>query len=176
MRILPTIFIAIVSSTLLAACPGAGTENANTNIAVNANVESNANANLAKSDVDEFEMTVKLPFHPQDVIWREETLGKADGRVPGPTDRKLTAVILFNKEDADKIVAQAAAYRPGTPVTMNAESWYPDELAAISQLSADKSFKGMSYAANDFLQPPFTEGKVTRVEDSNFFVLELFTK
>ena len=176
MKTLPNILIALAASALLAACTGAVSENANTNAAVNRNAEANTNANLAKSNVDEFEMTVKLPAHPQDVVWREEELGKSDGRVPGPTDRKLTAVILFAKEDADKIVEQAAAYRPGAPVTLNAENWYPDELAAISQLSADKSFKGTTYAANDFLQPPFSEGKITRVEDSNFFILELMSK
>jgi hypothetical protein len=35
--------------------------------------------------------------------------------------------------------------------------------------------KGAAYAANDFLQSPYNNGKLTRINDTNYFVLELFS-
>ncbi len=47
---------------------------------------------------------------------------------------------------------------------------------AQSELSGDETLKGNSYAANDFLQSPYEAGKLTRLEDSNYFILELSAK
>ena len=173
----PKIIIALFLAAFLTACPSGGNQNANqadqtTNAAANSN-----KASLVKSDVDELEMLIKIPFHPQDADWFEEPLGKADnGRVPGPTDRKLTAVLHFSKADADNIVAQAEKHRPPTPETMNTETWFPAELIAQSQTSGDETLKGMTYGANDFYNPPYMDGKITRIEGTDYFLLELFTK
>jgi hypothetical protein len=142
-----------------------------------ANSVNSNNSNTVKDDVDELEMIVKLPFHPEEAVWREETLGKpGDNRVPGPTDKKLVAVLLFLREDADKIVAQAQKYKPAAPAIISSESWFPAELIAQSQMSGDETLKGASYPANDFYNAPFTDGKITRIEGTDYFVLELFAK
>ena len=117
-------------------------------------------------------MTIKLPFHPEEAVWREETPGKT----PAPTDKKLIAVLRFSKDNADKVTAQAEKYKPGADVKINTESWFPAELIAQSQTSGDETLKGISYPANDFFNTPYTDGKISRIEGTEYFVLELFAK
>ncbi|HEX8638579.1 MAG TPA: hypothetical protein VF692_10990, partial [Pyrinomonadaceae bacterium] len=93
-----------------------------------------------------------------------------------PTGKKMTAVLKFTAEDAARIVAQAETYRPATPAQIETESWFPAELIAQSELSGDETLKGNAYAANDFLQPPYSDGKLTRLENSSYFILELFAR
>jgi hypothetical protein len=178
MNTIPKILLALVFAALLTACTATDSENANAAAPNTAAQKNEADANLTKDDVDEFETMVKLPFHPEEALWREEPLGKKDGdqRVPGPTDKKLTAVVKFTREHAEKITEQAARQKPGAPVTMNAENWFPAELIALTQMSGDETLKGTTYAAADFYQPPYLDGKLTRIENSNYFVLELFSK
>jgi len=174
----PKIFIALFIGFIFTACSSNETANLNANTANPATNSANSNsANAVKDDVDELEMVVKLPFHPEEAVWREENLAKTgDNRVPAPTDKKLVAVLLFSKENADKIVAQAEKYKPAASETINTESWFPNELKAQSQLSGDETIKGSSYPANDFYNVPYSDGKITRIEGTDYFVLELFAK
>jgi hypothetical protein len=175
MQTAPKIIIALLITALFTACT-AGDTRTNSNQTDQAAANSN-NSNSVKDDVDELEMTIKLPFHPEEAVWREELPGKAaNGRVPGPTDKKLVAVLRFLKDDAGKITAQAEKYKAAAPETINTESWFPAELIAQSQTSGDETVKGLSYPANDFYNPPFTDGKITRIEGTDYFVLELFAK
>jgi hypothetical protein len=104
-------------------------------------------------------------------------LGKpGDNRVPAPTDKKLTAVLRFLNEDADKIVAQAASVKAAAPSTINTEKWFPPELIAQSRTSGDDTLKGLSYPANDFYNAPYSDGTFTRIDGTDYFVLELFAK
>ncbi len=169
------IFIALTIAALFTACTSNNSNNSNSN---QANQISNSNnSNSVKDDVDELEMTIKLPFRPEDAVWREEVLGKTgDNRVSPPTDKKLTAVLRFLKEDADKIVAKAEKYKPAAPNIINSENWFPAELIAQSQTSGDETIKGKSYAANDFYNAPYADGKLTRIDGTDYFVLELFAK
>jgi hypothetical protein len=157
----------LLSIFLLSACVNNETDK-------NANLSANKTANYAnenkippKDDVEELERTIKLPFHPEEATWRETDLNAAKG------EKKITAVLKFLSEDANKIIAQAETYKPVVAVDIDAEDWFPAELIAQSQLSGDGNLKGKSYAANDFLQQPYTNGKITRIDDTDYFVLEL---
>jgi hypothetical protein len=179
MQLAPQIFITLIISVFFAACSSGEGNFANSN-SVNSNANSaNSNTNAAvKDDTDELEMTIKLPFHPEEAVWREENQGRGNNNSvpPAPSDKKLVAVLRFLKEDANKIVAQAGSYKSPAPEIINTESWFPAELIAQSQTSGDETLKGLSYAANDFLQPPYSDGKITRIEGTDYFVLELFAK
>jgi hypothetical protein len=175
MKFTPKICLLLLITFFMADCGTDGTKSSNANSA-NQNANSNV-ASVVKDDIDELEMLVKMPFHPEEAVWREDVLGKAgDSRVPGPTDKKLTAVLRFPKEDAGKITAQAEKYKAAAPETINTEKWFPAELIAQSQTSGDETIKGSSYPANDFFNVPYTDGKITRIEGTDYFVLELFAK
>ena len=171
MKCLPTNLICgfFLSIFLLGACVNNETDK-------NANLPKNKTANYANENkippndnVEELERIVKLPFHPEEATWRETDLNTPEG------EKKLTAVLKFLSEDANKIVQQAEKYKPATAVDIDAEDWFPAELIAQSQLSGDENLKGKSYAANDFLETPYTNGKITRIDDTDYFVLELTT-
>jgi hypothetical protein len=170
----PIIIIAILAAAILAACTSSQPQNANQ---ANQSAEASTNSNSVKNNVDELEMLIKLPFHPEEADWREEPMGKAaNDRVPGPTDKKLVAILRFLKPDADNIVAQAEKRKAPTPASVNTENWFPGELVAQSQTSGDETLKGLTYAADDFYNPPYSDGKLTRIEGTDYFLLELFTK
>ena len=181
MRIALKIFIPLTIAFLFPACPANQSPNVNSgasNQAVNSAANANADSNI-KDDVDELGMIIKLPFQPEEAVWREENPTKAanDNSVPpAPDDKKLLVVLRFSKEDAAKIAAQAEKYKSPVREVINNESWFPSELTAQSQISGDETLKGTTYAANDFLQMPYSDGKLTRIDETNYFVLELFAK
>lgn len=169
----------IMYGLLIVSCTREDSNTQNSNQASNS-TQSIENTNSTKDNTEGLEMIVKLPFEPEDAVWREEKLGKPDagGRdmPPSQNERKLTAVLQFKAEDAEKITAQAQSYKQPTPADIPSENWFPAELIAQSQLSGDETIKGTSYAANDFFQTPYSDGKITRVQASNYFILELYSK
>lgn len=150
---------------------GASQLDSNSNARINSNA-STANSNgasVANDDTAALAAQILLPFVPEEVVWREEPIKKSD-------DKKLTAVLKYTEEDAKNLVAQAEKHRPAETVEIGAESWFPQELVAQSQMAGDDSLKGAAYAANDFLQVPYKNGRLIKVENSNYFILELSTQ
>ena len=117
---------------------------------------------LPKDNVEEFGILVRLPFIPEEVAWEEQA-----------EEKSLTAVIRFSSEDAPKMAAELAKLGPGTPETLNVETWYPAELIAQGELSGESSIQARSYPANSFLNPPYTKGKIARVENTDYFILQI---
>ena len=176
MQSAPKIFIALLIAAIFTACGSNTDVNSNSANQTANSANSNSAASL-KDNIEELEMTIKLPLHPEEAVWREENLAKnGDNRVPAPTDKKLTVVLRFLKDDADKITAQAEKYKPAASEIINSENWFPAELVAQSQTSGDETLKGKSYAANDFYNVPYADGKLTRIDGTDYFVLELFAK
>lgn len=175
----PKFFIFLTVVLVSTACVGNENTNANqTARNINKSEKVNNNASVVKDDVAELSRIINLPFEPDETssVWREIVLNPQSNsdRVPGPTDVKLIAVLKFKPEDAVEIVKKAETYKPSVPVSLDAENWFPAELIAKSQASGDETIKGNSYAANDFLKSPYTDGKLTRIVDTDYFVLELF--
>ena len=134
----------------------------------------NQNTQKAASDkVEELGMLVILPVEPEETVFREDAVVPADGN---QYTKKLTAVLKYSAVDAEKLSAKIEASSPPLSASISTESWFPAELIAQSDLSGDDTLKGDSFAAADFYQAPYTEGKITRVEGSNYFILELFVK
>lgn len=179
MKFFPETSLIFLFSIVLLSGACVETGNVKTNQAANSANQteiSNNNANIAKDDVAELSGLINSPFEIDDSsVWREVNLGTPNERVPGPTDRKLIAVLKFKPEDADEIVKRAETYKPAVPAQFEAESWFPAELIAQSQASGDETIKGNSYAANDFVKTPYTGGKLTRIVNTDYFILELIT-
>jgi hypothetical protein len=107
-------------------------------------------------------MIVRLPFAPEEVAWKEK-----------PEQKKLTAVIRFSPENAQKMAAEVAKNGQSSPETVTVESWYPNELIAQGELTGESTVKGQSYPAEPFLNPPYTKGKITRIENTDYFILQI---
>lgn len=168
-------FILIVNLVFGIACSGLDKENSNSNSAQIQDDTKPGQTNPPKDDVSELLTIIRLPEVPDEASWREEPLGKNDNRVPGPNDRKLTAVLKYNAETAAKLIAQIEKNKKPEPAEIGTENWFPEELIAQSQISGNEMLKGTVYGANDFFNMPYGNGKITRIENTNYFVLELFT-
>ena len=136
----------------------------NGNAANNSAVVNSANAAQAgpKDNVEELGMLVRLPVVPEEVAWEEN-----------PEQKKLTAVLRFSSQDAERMSAEVAKAGQATPDTVAVESWYPNELIAQGELNGESTVKGQSYPAEPFLNPPYTKGKITRVENTDYFILQI---
>lgn len=125
------------------------------------------NIGSANDDIDELGKIIKLPLPPEEVsYWEENSTEKNKG---------IIAVLKFSPENAAQLVSQIEKIKPPFDSQIDAESRFPAELVAQSQLSGDETLKGKSYAADDFLQPPYKSGKITRIENTDYFVIELTT-
>ncbi len=144
----------------------------NSNQATNANGE---NANAAKDDIDELGKIIKLPLLPEEANYWEENLTESGGNQNSAQNKKIVAVLKFSTENAAQLVSHIEKIRPPADSQIDAESRFPSELVAQSQLSGNETLRGKSYAADDFLQTPYKSGKITRIENTDYFVLELTT-
>jgi hypothetical protein len=168
------IFIILVSS----ACSNDDSANNGGSAAKNSNQNKNQseeNANSAQDDVEELGKLIKLPLMPEEANYWEENLTKpdADNQNSAPNGKLLVVVLKFSPENAARLVSQIEKIKPPIDAEIDAERRFPAELVAQSQLSGDETLKGKSYAADDFLQPPYKSGKITRIENTDYFVLEL---
>ena len=151
----------LLAIQILSGC-SARTENTNaTNGAAATNTSSAANAG-PKDNIEEFGMLVRLPIEPEEVAWQEK-----------PEQKKLTAVIRFSPENAQKMAAEVAKNGQASVETVTVESWYPNELIAQGELTGESTVKGQSYPAESFLNTPYTKGKITRIENTDYFILQI---
>jgi hypothetical protein len=160
------ILLAIIT---LAGCSDQGASNAN---AANSSATSAENADTPKDNVDEFEMLVRLPFAPEEVVWKETALEPAS--LPDAPTKRLIAVLRFTPDSATRLSDQAGKAKPAARESLDTEPWYPAELIAQAGTSGEGKLAGNTYPADEFLQPPYTQGKLTRIDNTDYFILELF--
>lgn len=137
--------------------------------AENGNVANSAGANAAntaqsgpKDNIEELGLLVRLPVEPEEVTWEEK-----------PEQKKLIAVIRYSPENAQKMAAEVQKNGQASPETLSVESWYPNELIAQGELTGESTVKGQSYPAEPFLNPPYTKGRITRIENTDYFILQI---
>jgi len=151
-----TLFLAVA---LLSACGGqSGNANGPTTTA-------NATTEAAKTNIEELSLLVKVPYETEDIVWKDDGANK-----------RVIAVLRFAPIDADRIVADAQKFGAAANVSLAAESWFPGELIAQSEMSGDNKLNGIAYAANSFYQEPYSTGKITRINDTDYFVLDVSAK
>ena len=162
------VILALTLAVLMLVGCGNGTGNANT---ANTNTSAANNNDTAsagvRDNVDELVGLVKLPIGPEEATWKETT---ADNT------KKLVAVLRFTPENSKKMVEQASKSKPGETVSISTETWFPPELVAQSDMNPDDNITATAYPASDLAQPPYTEGRIARVENTDFFILEMTGK
>lgn len=107
-------------------------------------------------------MLINFTLEPEDILWRQTE-----------TPRKVVAVFRLAEEDTKKLADSLSARSPGAARSVAVEDWFPTELIAGGEATGGSSVDGTAYPADEFFQPPFTQGTITRVNDTDFFVLEL---
>jgi len=171
------IFLFILLVLSLDACREYDSPNVNSNRA-NVSNTNNSNTEIVPQDnVEELGKIIKLNVLPEEAVYIETNLNtkNSEPRVPASNEKRLFAVMRFSPENAAQIVAQAQKHKPAEPSDVDAEAWFPAELIAQSQLTGDEYLKGAAYAADDFLQMPYSKGKLTRINNTDYFILELTT-
>jgi hypothetical protein len=122
-----------------------------------------------KDDIDEFEKLVRLPYYPEDVTWRETTVENS----PEGNGTKIRAILLFKKEEFEKLMALPDKQTSLGTIELEAENWFPDELVARSDFSGDRVLKGIVYPADSYFAAPYTKGRLLLLEGTDFFILEV---
>ena len=152
----------ILSVAALLGCSGEGDQTSHSP----ANIQStNASQDAPRTNVEELGMLVNVPYESEESFWKED-----------PSQRRIVAVLSFPKPEAERLVADASKRRPPETVDMMPESWFPPELIAQSEVSGDNTIKGQAYAADAFLQPPYNDGRIARIDGTDYFVLEVFAR
>jgi hypothetical protein len=144
---------------------GGGTPNTTSSNASSASKAANQNSNVARTNVEELSLQIRIPYEVEDVVWKEDT-----------TKKTLLAVFRFSPADAEKIVGEASQFGAPQSTVVSPETWFPEELIAQSEMSGDNALKGQAYPANGFLQESYTSGRLIRIVGTDFFVLEAKTK
>ena len=152
-----------LSLSLVSACGGsASNTNAGPPVSTADAANVSANANAARSNVEELSLLINVPYEAEDIAWKQNAQRTS-----------IIAVFRFSSDDADRAVTDAAKHGAGQYVSLPAEPWFPDELIAQAEVSGDNSLKGTAYPANEFFQPPYSKGRITRVEGVDYFILEV---
>ena len=155
------IILALMFSILLLGSCGGGTNTNSIGRSDTANSKISESDRDPKTNVEELSVLVNVPYKAEDIVWKSEAQAK-----------RLIAVLRFSPADSAKIVAEAEKLRAPASIAIQSETWFPDELIAQSDMSGDGTLKGTSYGADMFLLPPYNEGRLIRIDDTEYFVLE----
>ncbi len=146
---------------ILAGCSGA---NSNSQNSAASNQKAD-NSSAPKTNVEELGMLINVPYESEEAFWKEDA-----------SHKRIVAVLRFPTGEANRLIGDAEKIRQPQEVTIPSESWFPPELIAQGNMSGDDTLKGRSYPANAFFQDPYNDGRITRIEDTDYFILELASK
>lgn len=149
---------------LLASCssPSGSTNNAANSDNRKADISS---SNSANSKAEELGMLVNFTWEPEDLTWKLNEQKKL-----------VTAVFRLEADDQKKLETQLAAKPAGARKEIQVEEWFPAELIAQGESAGGSSVSGNAQTAEDYFQPPYNEGTITRVDGTDFFILEVWIK
>lgn len=116
----------------------------------------------ANDKPEELGMLINFTLEPEDILWQQTE-----------SPKKIVAVFRLDEEDTKKLAESLKTRSPGAARTVAVEDWFPAELVAGGETTGGSSVDGTSFPADEFFQAPFTQGTITRINDTDFFVLEL---
>jgi hypothetical protein len=151
---------AILTLTLLFGCGGgAGTDAGNSNVAGNTAAETTSKAN---TNAEELGLLINFSWETEDLAWKRDDARKT-----------LVAAFRLSPEDVKKLSDQLSSKGQGAPKEVAVEEWFPAELVAQGESRGSSTVPATAFPANDFYQPPYTEGTISRVDSTDYFVIEL---
>ena len=72
----------------------------------------------AKDNADELRTLIKLPYDPEDLVWK-------DFAAESGQSRRLLAVIQLTPDETRKLIDSASKIGPGKPASIPSEKWFP---------------------------------------------------
>jgi hypothetical protein len=129
------------------------------------------------ADIERLSKQIALPVRPVEVLWREEVLGKQNSTVPGPTDHRLTAVLKYDEKDVRALIEKVGGESKETGIgNVDVERWFPEAVQKFARKNDDGMvLEGATYTADSFLRAPYSNGKLVRAGQTNYFVLKILS-
>ena len=150
-------------SIFLTGCGGNAGDGANN---ANSAVSSVAtNSNKANTNGEELGMLINFAWETEDLAWKKDEAKKT-----------LTAAFRLSPDDAKKFSEQLSAKGQGAPKEVSVEDWFPAELIAQGESRGGSTVPATAYPADDLYQPPYNQGTVSRIEGTEYFVVEVYTQ
>jgi hypothetical protein len=158
--------VLLLSATLAVVLSGCGARGSQSNAnAAPTNANTGDTVNGAKTNAEELSLLIAMPYEAEDIAWKQSK-----------DQKRITAVLRFDNVDTQKLQVEAEKFGPAESVTIETQTWFPNELTAQSDLKGDAPLTGKAYPANQFFQDPYNSGKIVRVTGTDFYVLELTAK
>lgn len=131
-----------------------------------------------KDDIEDLNGLINLAEAPEEVSFVESEVRPGDlaSGAGKEARRRLLAVLRYEGEPAKRLSASVAALGKGEPVSLGMETWYPAELVAKSQTGGEESLRGIAYPAAMLAKAPYTDGRMIRVEGTDYYVVELYAR
>jgi len=150
----------ILTLTLFFGCSGdAGPGAGNSNAAGNTTAEMTSKAN---TNAEELGLLINFNWETEDLAWKRDD-----------TKRTLVAAFRLSPADAKKLSDQLSSMGQGAPKEVAVEEWFPAELVAQGESRGSSTVPATAFPANDLYQSPFTQGTVSRIDSTDYFVIEL---
>ncbi len=116
----------------------------------------------ANDKAEELGMLINFTLLPEDIVWQQFE-----------SPKKIIAVFRLDEGDTRNLAEQLAAGSQGAAKSVTVEDWFPTELIAGGEATGGSTVDGTAYPADGFYQPPFSQGTITRINNTDFFVLEI---
>ena len=129
-----------------------------------------------REGLDELQGLITVPAEPEELLWTEEVLDDEAAAKLGQKSgtRRLLAVFRFEPGTTDDFAPMFSGV--GVAASMEVEDWFPAELNAQGQAGGGGSVKGTAVGADRFFKPPYSQGRLIRIDGSSFYILELFAQ
>ncbi|MGB7069772.1 MAG: hypothetical protein WBD22_09780 [Pyrinomonadaceae bacterium] len=117
---------------------------------------------------------INIPIETEEVVWQSKTAGESNE--DSEKGKTLTAALRLSPIEAGKLTSLLENSGAGVPSDVGVVPWFPLELIAQAELSGDDTLKGTAYPAAILARAPYTQGHITHIELTDYFVVELSEK
>jgi hypothetical protein len=158
----PALIPIVLISIFITGCAG-NSGDANAANAPQSNVA--ANINKANTNAEELGLLINFAWETEDLAWKKDDAKKS-----------LVAAFRLSPEDAKKLSEQLAAKGPGLSKEVAVEDWFPAELIAQGETSGGSSVPATAFPAVELYQQPYNQGTISRVDRTDYFIIEMSAK
>ncbi len=130
-----------------------------------------------KTDIESLRDKINLPREPVEVQWTEEIFDNSKGAAPAPSDQRLTALLRYDSQTAAELTRQLDVQSAEKSLG-NAEikDWFPTDVKNLAtEINGKTKLVGAKFSPAEFYRGAYRNGTLIRVNDSNYFVLSLFS-